>query len=123
MEKSLCTGVIVLDLQKTFGLLIIIYCFKIKSCWGLAIKCFSSISVNHQFIDIHGIFSAKKAVRCGVPQGSILGPLLFTLYVNDMSTSLFKVAANFQGTLLGSISFVNIHQIEANWAPVSENPC
>ena len=34
-------------------------------------------------------FLAKKAVRCGVPQGSILEPLLFTLYVNDMSTTVY----------------------------------
>ena len=60
------------------------------------IKWFESYSSNRKFlVCINNIFSEAGALKYGVPEGSILGPLLFLLYVNDLLQSLSDAASYF----------------------------
>ena len=55
---------------------------------GPAYSWFKSyLSERKQFVCIDGHNSFTSNIQCGVPQGSILGPLLFLIYVNDIFNS------------------------------------
>ena len=48
----------------------------------------SYLSDRKQFTYVNGYCSNLGAINTGVPQGSVLGPILFTLYVNDMANAI-----------------------------------
>ena len=48
----------------------------------------SYLTNRRQYTLANGIKSSSGYVNCGVPQGSVLGPLLFLLYVNDIKHAI-----------------------------------
>ena len=78
-----------LDLKKAFDVVNHeLMLKKLKTQYNFddkAVKWFKNyLSDRHQYTKINGEMSGVQKISCGVPQGSILGPTLFTLYVNDV---------------------------------------
>ena len=89
MDKSYLVGMVLLDLQKAFGTVDHSILLTKLEAFGLSedvVRWFHSyLSDRQQLVDVSGTFSVCDKIRCGVPQGSILGLLLLLIYVNDMS--------------------------------------
>ena len=108
MDHKNYTCGIFIDLCKAFDtvdheiLLSKMYHYGIR---GIVQKLFKSYLTNRmQYVYINDHKSNLQTIKCGVPQGSVLGPLLFLLYINDIanccSNGMFRVFADDTGIFI-----------------------
>ena len=92
MDKGLFTGVVMIDLRKAFDLVDHKLLLKKHQVCGFntnSLKWFRSyLNRRYQKVCIDGKLSEPSLIPSGVPQGSILVPIMFLLFINDLPLEL-----------------------------------
>ena len=97
LDRGLFNLVVFLDLKRAFDtvnqdiLLAKLQLYRIKNESYMLLKSYSS--QRSQFCHVNGKSSSTNHITCRVPQGSILGPLLFLIYINDLPNCLKRTTA------------------------------
>ena len=108
MNQGFCPVNIYLDLSKAFDSLnyyILLSKLKFYGSQNRALKLLKSyLSDRSQYVQIDNAKSNPHTVSCGIPQGSVLGPLLFNICINDIinATRKFTLIMYADGTTLVS---------------------
>ena len=92
LNKQNIVGAVFLDLRKAFDLVdhaILIQKLQLYLGNSITVPFFTSyLSSRTQAVYCNGTLSTAEKLKCGVPQGSILGPILFCMYINDLPLHL-----------------------------------
>ena len=91
IDKGSLNGLLLVDLRKAFDLINHDLLIEKLPCYHQtesSLEWFKSYLKNRkQFVKLNNHNSSELVIRSGVPQGSILGPVLFIIFMNDISLS------------------------------------
>ena len=88
LDEGGYAGALLTDLSKAFDCIFYDLLIAKLEAYGLGYKSlkfiYSYLTNRHQRVRINSKYSSWSTINCGVPQGSILGPLLFNIYMCDL---------------------------------------
>ena len=116
LDRKEITAVLFLDLQKAFDtvdheiLLKKLYHYGVRGKAHDLLK--SYLSGRMQRTKIRNVFSELASILWGVPQGSVLGPLLFLIFINDLPNASDLISWLFADDTALALSSDNIQELE-----------
>ena len=115
-DNKYCIGVF-FDLKKAFDVCshdILLMKLKKMGVKGTALNWFKSyLSDRSQYVDINGHKSKFKKIKISILQGSILGPILFLIYINDLHLACDLFTVMFADDTFSLKSDKNLTQLSA----------
>ena len=92
LDNDIITGLVFIDYKKAFGLIyhnLLLSKLIVLGVNETFLPLFRDyLNRRSQYVIIDGCHSTKRSVMVGVPQGSILGPILFLVLINDLPKAL-----------------------------------
>ena len=118
IQNKIFSNLILLDVKKAFDFVlhdILVAKLHHYSTRGIANDLFASYLANwQQYTIINNCSSNLERVIFGVPQGSILGPLLFPIYVNDLCFLFYSIPQLYADNTAILLQHKNIIDLEKN---------
>ena len=88
LHSQISTLAVYIDFSKCFDTInraILIRKLELYGVRGIALDLFKSyLSDRYQAVRVNGVISDFRVINTGVPQGSVLGPILYLIYVNEL---------------------------------------
>ena len=118
INDGLINGIYFIDFTKCFYTIdpgILLFKLEKYGIRGQTYKWFTSyLTDRSQSTIVNGIISELHDVRIGIPQGSVLGPILFLLFVNDLPMFVSNVTTFADDTMI-EIRAKNVNEAIIGW--------
>ena len=119
MDRKMFNLVVLLDLKKAFDTIdhsILLSKLELYGITGNSLSMIRSyLSGRNKKCQLSDKMSTARCIKCGIPQGSILGPLFFLIYINDLPQCLNHATARlFADDTNLTVAGISIQEIESN---------